>query len=365
MDVSNDRQKALERVLEALERAECVLLTTHINADGDGCGSEVAAAAWLRARGTPAWIVNPTPYPDTYRFLVPDPAWVIDAAGPDVRRVAGEADTALVLDTGEVPRIGRVKPLTDGKVIVVVDHHPPGERPIEGVELRAPEACATGELVHDLIRLAGGPWPRAAVDALYVAVLTDTGGFRFSNATAACHRVTADLIERGADPERLYREVYGSLPLNRLRLLRHALATLEVDDEGRVAWMTVPPDAFQALELVPEDLEGIVDYPRAVEGVEVGLLFRTTVGGGTKVSFRSNGEVDVNALARQFGGGGHVRAAGALIEGPLEEVRPRVIEATRRAVRETLGPVARVAARREPEPGPVEAGSPPRKDDEP
>jgi phosphoesterase RecJ-like protein len=171
------------------------------------------------------------------------------------------------------------------------------------------------------------------VEGLYVAVLTDTGSFRFSNSTAESHGVAAELIERGADPEWLYGKVYGHTPLRKLLLLKAALDTLDVDMTLGVAWMTVPDEAFRDLEAVTEDLEGLVDYPRSIEGVEVGLLFRKTAG-GTNVSFRSNGVVDVNVLARRFGGGGHVRASGALVEGEeASRVIPRVVEATRDAVR--------------------------------
>jgi phosphoesterase RecJ-like protein len=216
---------------------------------------------------------------------------------------------------------------------LVIDHHPPGDQPIGGVSLRDPRACATGELTFDVIYAAGGPWPRPVVEGLYVAVLTDTGSFRFSNSTPESHRVTAELVERGADPEWLYGKVYGHTPLRKLFLLRAALDTLDVDMSTGVAWMSVPDEAFRDLEAVTEDLEGLVDYPRSIEGVEVGLLFRKTAA-GTKVSFRSNGVVDVNALARRFGGGGHVRASGALVEGAAPgEVIPKVVEATREAVR--------------------------------
>ena len=331
------RMDAVAEVVEALSASRRAVLTTHLNADGDGAGSGAALAAWLRARGNAAFIVNPTPFPDAYRFLLGESdGWVLPAGSQEAQEACRRADLAVVLDTGEVPRIGRVKPMIDGLKTVVVDHHPPGDQPIGGTQLRDSDACATGELVFDLVLSGGGPWTRPVVEGIYVAILTDTGSFRFSNASPASHRVAAELIERGADPEELHRRVYGASPLRRLRLLRAALETLEVDAGAGVSWMIVPDDAFRALEAVPDDLEGLVDYPRSIEGTQVGLLFRKT-SNGTKVSFRANGDVDVNALARQFGGGGHVRASGALVERSLEEVVPEVVEATRRAVAGALG----------------------------
>jgi phosphoesterase RecJ-like protein len=189
-------------------------------------------------------------------------------------------------------------------------------------------------MVYDLVRAARGPWPRAVLEGIYVAILTDTGSFRFNNATPACHRVAADLIEMGVDPEESHRRVYGAAPLRRFRLLQICLDTLQVDPNGSVAWMEVPREAFERLQAEPEDLEGLVDYPRAIEGVEVGLLFRQTSHGDTKVSFRSNGAVDVNVIARDFGGGGHVRASGALVTGPPHKVVPKVLAATLEAIRD-------------------------------
>ena len=324
--------EAIDSVLTALSGKETAVLTTHINADGDGCGSEIALAAWLRELGTEAFIVNPTPMPQSCQFLVPDESWVVDSTSAEAQDLCDGADIAVVLDTGEVPRIGRVRPLIDGLPTVVIDHHPPGDRPIEGVSFRDANACATGELVFDVIQRAGGPWPAIADLAMYVAIMTDTGSFRFSNTTPTSLRIAAELVGRGVSPDETYRRIYGAVPRRRFHLLESSLALLEVDEEAGVAWMTVPAEQFDALGAIADDLEGMVDYPRSVEGVEVGLLFRQIPRKGIKVSFRSNGAVNVNTLARRFGGGGHVRAAGALIEGQMDQVRQDVTRATREAV---------------------------------
>ncbi len=330
------RAEAVAHVLAALTKARRVLLTTHLNADGDGAGCQVALASWLRAQGGEAWIVNPTPFPDAYAFLLPDPDWCLDPGSNRARELAARAELAVVLDTGEAPRIGRVMELIRDLPMAVVDHHPPGPDPIPGISLRDPAASATGELVYDLLSRAPGEWPPEVSLGIYVAILTDTGSFRFSNATPGAHRVVAELLERGVDPEDTHRRVYGNHPVRKLRLLHAALAELEVHPEGHLAWMTVPTGAYEALDARPDDVEGLVDYPRGIEGVEAGLLFRETAKGATKISFRSNGRLDVNALARTFGGGGHVKAAGAVVDGPLPDVRPRVVEATLAAI-EAMG----------------------------
>jgi phosphoesterase RecJ-like protein len=341
-----NRKEAVTAALEVLLASRRAVITTHVNADGDGAGSEVALAAWLRSNGNAAYIVNPTPFPEGYRFLLDegDSSWILPAGSSEAQGACSRADLAVVLDTGEQPRIGRVKPMIENLKTLVIDHHPTGDQPIGGVSLRDSSACATGELTFDVIHAAGGPWPRSVLEGLYVAILTDTGSFRFSNSTPNSHRVTAELIERGADPEWLYGHVYGHTPLRKLLLLSAALDTLDVDMSLGMAWMVVPDETYRELEAQNEDLEGLVDYPRSIEGVEVGLLFRKTAG-GTKVSFRSNGVVDVNALARRFGGGGHVRALGALVEGENPDVViPRVVEATREAVRAARAATASATA---------------------
>lgn len=320
-------------VLLASRRA---VLTTHLNADGDGAGSQAALVSWLRANGTEAWIINPTPFPDMFRFLLDDPSWVVEAGSGRAQHLCDQADLAVVLDTGEVPRIGRVRSLIRELPTLVVDHHQPGEQPIGGTSLRDPEACATGELVFDVILAAGGPWTGATIRGLYVAILTDTGSFRFTNATPASHRVAAELIARGVDPEEMYARVYGAAPLTRYRLLRRALDTLELDEESGIAWMVVPTDALKELNATPEDLEGMVDVPRGIQGAHVGLLFRQTTTGEVKVSLRSNGPVNVNEIAKRFGGGGHIKASGAMVPGPMEAAVALVVQATREAVAREL-----------------------------
>jgi phosphoesterase RecJ-like protein len=136
----------------------------------------------------------------------------------------------------------------------------------------------------------------------------------------------------GLDPEWVYRRLFATAPLRRLQLLREALGTLRTADDAPVGWMTVTHDAVLRHGATPEDFEGLVEHVRSVEGIEVALIFRETSPGETKVSFRSNGEVDVNRIARGFGGGGHVKAAGASISGPVDDVARRVVDAVRAAI---------------------------------
>jgi bifunctional oligoribonuclease and PAP phosphatase NrnA len=334
------RVAAVKQAKNALLASRRAVLTTHLNADGDGAGAEAAIASWLRANGTEAWIVNPTRFPDALRFLVEDPDWIVPAGSGRAVELCGHADLAVVMDTSEVPRIGRVQEMISDLQTVVIDHHPPGDQPIGGISLRDPAACATAELVHDVILAANGPWNEWIAQGVYVGMLTDTGGFRFENTSASCHQVVAEMIMRGVQPEKVHERVYGWAPLRKYQILERALGTLQHEADTGITWMTIPRDAYDQVGATNDDLEGIVDIPRSIEGTQVGVLFRLTAAGEVKVSFRSNGPVDVNVLARRFRGGGHVKASGAVVPGPLDDAVDRVLSATREAV-------ARAAARGE------------------
>lgn len=333
------RVAPLQLLVGAIHGAQRIALITHVNADGDGAGSEAAVAGWLRDLGKDVRITNPTPFPDNFRYLIPDPNLVIDYTDALALKTIADADLVFVLDTGEPKRVGRHMDAVVQRPTIVLDHHPEAAVPFQPVaQLLDTTACATGELVFDLLQVAGytRTWPQSVIEGIYTAINTDTGSFRFSNTTPRAHAIAGDMIGRGVDPELMYRRLFGTVPMRRLTLLRSALDNLEADKELPLTWITITRDAMKEADASSDDLEGLVEYARSIEGTELALLFRETNDGGIKISFRSTGAMDVNALARQFGGGGHVKAAGALISGPLSEARARVLEAARVALRDTL-----------------------------
>jgi phosphoesterase RecJ-like protein len=241
------------------------------------------------------------------------------------------ADIVASLDIGDITRLGNLATVINKRQppFVCIDHHVGPVKLPSGPCLIAPEATATAELVFDLASVAGWPLTPESAQALYVGLLTDTGGFRFSNTTARALRVAAALLEKGVDPESIYASVYASAPEGRVRLLAEVLQTLVVEPDVGLAWVSVPADALRRHEVTADDLDGIVEFPRSIAGVRMALLFRHIGNGRIKVSFRSMGEVDVAALAHEFGGGGHHRAAGASLAGSMADVEEQVLKAAR------------------------------------
>ena len=327
MTPSPERVRAAQEIAVVLSPGLRVALTTHVNSDGDGVGSEVALWHLLSAAGLHPVIANPTPIPERFYFLLPKGADQSAHAAKEIEN----ADLIVVLDISDLARLGQLaEAVRDAGVpTVCIDHHvSPGSLP-DGPRLIDATASATAELVFDLAFSRGWALPADAARALYVGILTDTGGFRFANTTPRVLRVASALLEAGLDPESIYETVYGSAPEGRIRLLAEVLGTLVVEAEAGLAWVTVPPDALARHGVTADDLDGVVEFPRSIAGVRLSLLFRQIANGRIKVSFRSLGNVDAAELAHQFGGGGHRKAAGASLEGSLAEVEERVLGAAR------------------------------------
>lgn len=327
------RREAIARIAETLRTTPLVALTTHINADGDAAGSVSALARLLPQMGVRAIVVNPTPWPSIFTYLLgPDITDATAKGGAALRSVNG----VVALDVSDMKRLGGLADTVRTLKIprIVIDHHVPTEEPAGEIVLDDVAACATGELLYDFAATLGLEITPAIAEALYTAILTDTGGFRYSNTTPRCHAIAATLLAKGVDPEEMYRRIYASVSPGRLLLLRDSLHSLGHDASHGISWICVTADALERYEVSPEDLDGIVEHPRSIAGTRLALFFRDLGYGKVKVSFRSTGDVDVNRFARDFGGGGHAKASGALITGSLDGVRDRVVEAARAYVGE-------------------------------
>ncbi len=329
LTLSPDKVRAARAFTEMFTPGMRVCLTTHVNPDGDGLGSEAGLAHLLRARGLSVSITNPTPTPPRFDFLFHDLEGV-DRSARAVRELR-RADAIVVLDISELSRLGMLSDAVRERGVTVgcVDHHVSGGELPDGPRYIDQSAAATGVLIWELARANDWSLSRSAARALYVAIMTDTGGFRFSNTGPHTLRTAAELLETGLDPESIYMDVYANAPEGRARLLAESLQTLVVEPDHHLAWVTVPPGALERHGVTADDLDGVVEYPRSISGVRMALLFRDLAGGRVKVSLRSVGDVDVAAFAGRFGGGGHTKAAGVSLEGPMGEAQSRILTAAR------------------------------------
>jgi bifunctional oligoribonuclease and PAP phosphatase NrnA len=328
LSVPPNRRTAIEQIAGEFTPGRKVAISTHLNADGDGCGSESALARLLAAQGLIPWIVNPTPWPDMFDFLLGDD--VDDRTSRGSKALRG-IDLLVVLDISDVKRLGVLAESVRALTVptLVIDHHQPSDDPAGTLIVSDTTACATAELVFDLATVMGWEVTPAIARSLYTGMLTDTGGFRFSNTSPRCLTVAGQLLACGVDPEDMYTRIYASAPAGRVRLMAEVLGTLQVDEAHGLSWLTIGADALERHGVKSEDLDGIVEHARSIAGTRMALLFRDLGHGKVKVSFRSVGGTDVNAFARKFGGGGHAKASGAMLPGTLDEVRDAVVEAAR------------------------------------
>lgn len=308
----------LERFAAFLDRHAKVLLTTHENPDGDGVGAAVALAAHLKAQGKEARVVVTPALPENLRFLDPQ-GWIeaYDAAGAH-RDLAAWPDAWLLIDASEPHRMGALFAAFEGTraARACLDHHLKDAPQGFDEEFTDATASASAELVYDLVRPGGDLLPVMA-QALYAGMVSDTGNFRHSNTTPKLHQAAADLLARGVHPARTFNALYQTATPAKLRLFGRALGGLQLREEGRFAYLAVTKADLAACGATHEDLDELVEEPRKLQGVEVAALFSEAPDGRSKVSLRSRERVDVNAVCRRFGGGGHRLASGAKAAEPL------------------------------------------------
>jgi phosphoesterase RecJ-like protein len=299
-------------------------VTTHVRPDGDGLGSMKALATALRFLGKQAVLVSPSNMPDRYRFL--DPEADIQAFQPPGVALR-DVDGLMVLDTGTWNQLADMAEFIRALAVekVVIDHHVTQDD-LGARRFVDTSAEATGRLVYEVVKALGAPLGPAATP-LFVALAMDTGWFRHSNTTPATLTLAAELVAAGANPDRLYQQLYDRNSLGRMKLTGVVLNRLTLTHAGRIAHSTILKTDYEATGSKPPDSEDLVNYTTSVAGVEIGILFMEQPRGGVKVSLRSRGPVSVAAIAQQFGGGGHAAAAGTVVEAPLAEAQERILAA--------------------------------------
>lgn len=322
-----------DAMLRLMQAGTRWILATHVHPDGDGIGSQLALASLLESRGCEARIINADPVPVPLHFVdAGRRAEVYDPARHD--EAIESADVVAMLDNSDPKRLGALEGVYRRArgVSACIDHHPEPD-PFWQSQMIRETACCTGELVHELYLAAGETPTKEAAEALYVALVSDTGRFRFANVGPGAFRMAAALAEAGADPARVSARLDETLSEGFLALFAKTLSEIEVRCEGRLVVLTVWADDVERFGAAEGDTSEIINHALLLESSRAALLLRELEPRLTKVSLRSKGSRDVNELARRHGGGGHRNASGAVIEGTIEEARSAILPALEKLAR--------------------------------
>ncbi|MGD8961572.1 MAG: bifunctional oligoribonuclease/PAP phosphatase NrnA [Desulfobacterales bacterium] len=318
----------MEQILKHIKTRQRILVASHAEPDGDCLGSLVALGLALNKLDKTITLYNPSPIPAVYRFL------------PGVEHIAKqikeakEYDLAIVLDCGDIVRVGGDSSVVDQIPIVInIDHHV-SNTGFGDVQLIDTDACATAEIVYRLIKALEIPFDKSIATAIYLGILTDTGSFRFSNTNPAAFAISKAMIDIGVEPHTVAQRVFGTYSLGRIKLLNMALNSIEISENGKLSLMTVSRSMLNSTGTSTEDIDGLINYARRIEDVKVAALIHEIKNGAGKftnmnryhVSLRSDSTVDVAKIANKFGGGGHTSAAGFQIESTLVALKEKIIE---------------------------------------
>ena len=320
--MSND----LTLLAQELRKAPNVALFSHVSPDGDCLGTMLAIGFALESLGKEVYLYNPDPIPKNLTFL------------PGVSKIYSSLpeilpETLLFVDCSDLARVNLKRDqLPEDSMILNLDHHISNEN-FGDINFIDAQASASGEIAFSLIRELDVNIDKKIATNLYTALVTDTGSFQYSNTTPKTHRLVADLLECGITTEVIHHHIYGQKPLAQVNLLRRGLERLELSVEGQVAIMSLNLKDFYESGADINMSEGLVDHARTIQGVEVAALLKEAEPNRIRVSLRSNQWFDVNVTASQFGGGGHMRAAGCTIEMPLDEAKNQLIDVIKEAIK--------------------------------
>jgi phosphoesterase RecJ-like protein len=313
-----------EGIARLLQERDGFLVTTHVDPDGDGLGSQSALVMALRKMGKRVEAVNASPLQRRYRFL---PFAPLCRTAP----VFPAHEVGIVLDAGDLRRVREDLRREELGFVVNIDHHVTNTL-FGDVNWVDPGACATGEMVYRILQSLPVALDREILDGIYAALAADTGRFQFSNTTPRVLRLAAELVERGADLPGVSRRLFASETEAALRVLRLGLGNLRLHEGGRLGTMTLTRRELVESGATDDDTENLINFVRKIDGVEISAFLRERPDGRFKLSLRSQNRSDVSRIAYMFGGGGHPYAAGAVMDGPLDRALEIVLEACTRAL---------------------------------
>ncbi len=310
-------KKVLEEIRKAVKKAKTALIATHIDPDGDAIGSQVALGMLLEKMGLSVSLYCADEVPRVYRFL----------AGTE--RVKREVfpqehfDLVFVVDCSALNRVGDKLDLRQlSEHMINIDHHP--DNALFGDINFVMKTSSVSEEIYEIFKYFEVKIDEPMAECLYTAMITDNGNFRYENTTPKTFTIAAELLKAGVDTHELTTRIYDNRSLSAVKLNARAMLDLRTSPDRRIAWSAITEKMMLDTGAKGEDLLGMVDRIRSIEGVEVAILFREDKG-RIKINFRSKERVNVSEIARRFGGGGHAKAAGAIVDGPLDKAQEKVV----------------------------------------
>ncbi|MHC4524971.1 MAG: DHH family phosphoesterase [Planctomycetota bacterium] len=321
--------KTFQKAVDLINNASNVLLTTHIRPDGDACGCVRALMEVVQQLGKKAQVLFMSPLAAWYEALFDEKPTILgnDVQPDQLSQTYADVDLIILVDTdSRVQLPGFADWLDDcGKKILVIDHHISGDN-LGAVQLVDTAAAAAGEIVFDLIKFADWSLTEHIAESIFIALSTDTGWFKFGNTDSRIFHTAAELIDAGARPNVIYRQLYQSFTPARLYLMTRMLDHLQLHADGRIATQYILRKDFDETGASGPDTENLIDECQRVESVEAAALFTELADGGFRCSLRSKGKVDVRCIAQKYGGGGHTLAAGVNLEGPLDAAIQSIVD---------------------------------------
>lgn len=316
----------IREVAEAIRKYDNYLITSHINVEGDAIGSEIALFFIAKQLGKNVIMVNNDPVPDRYRFL---PSWDKIIVGNNIG--VKKYSNVIITDCPTIERSGKIASLLrvpKVKINVInVDHHVSNEN-FGDFNWVDPDASSCGEMIYRLYKEMGLSITEDVATSLYVAILTDTGSFRYDSTTSETHRICADLLKMGIRPAKIAEKIYETKEIGDMILLSKSLSTIKMTKNGKIAYMSVTKKMMEDTGTTPDRTDGFINFARSIDGTEISIFFREDMEDIQRihVGFRSKGSANVNVLATKFGGGGHPKASGCVLIGHLDKVVAKVLK---------------------------------------
>jgi len=319
-----------EKIYQEIEKADSIMLTTHENPDGDGIGSIVALYQHIMANKKKCRILMTSKLPEEFCFLDPNDKFEFFEEKKHSEWLEN-VDLAILLDIGNYTRTGRMWNVIqqNGTVVVNIDHHPYQNGHPFTVNVSKTNASATGEMIYSYLKTVDPSClSKTTYEAIYVAIMTDTGSFSYNNTNVLCHEIAANAIKAGVDTAQIHQNIYGSSSRSRIKLLAAIADNLQFTYNDKLVWFTITKEMLQNANATKDDVDGFTDFARAIKGVEVSLMIFENEDNSCRINFRSKGIYTINKIAQHFNGGGHSFAAGAKVNGKIIDVASKVVDKT-------------------------------------